>query len=177
MNNRLKNSRCYLAGAMDRVADRGTGWRDEITPFLQSFGIIVYNPLKKPIGLYPEDEVTHQLKKELKTKEDYNTLSILMKEIRGSDLYMVDTSNFVIVDLDLDTHPCGTYEEIFWANRLKRPILLHVRQGKKNTPDWLFGTLPHDWFFSDWKSLKIYIEDVNSGKNVNTYGRWRFIDQ
>ena len=32
--NRLKNQRVYLAGAMDRVSDRGTGWRDNITPFL-----------------------------------------------------------------------------------------------------------------------------------------------
>ena len=36
--NRLKNQRVYLAGAMDRVADRGTGWRDSITPFLENWG-------------------------------------------------------------------------------------------------------------------------------------------
>jgi orotidine-5'-phosphate decarboxylase len=32
--NRLKNQRAYLAGAMDRVPDRGATWRDSITPFL-----------------------------------------------------------------------------------------------------------------------------------------------
>ena len=42
--NRIKNQRCYLAGAMDRVVDRGKGWRQEITPFLESLGIVVFNP-------------------------------------------------------------------------------------------------------------------------------------
>ena len=45
--NRLNNQRVYLAGAMDRVADRGTGWRDNITPFLQDLGVVVFNPIKK----------------------------------------------------------------------------------------------------------------------------------
>ncbi len=53
INNRLKNQRVYLAGAMDRVADRGTGWRDNITPFLENLGVVVFNPIRKPtdIGL------------------------------------------------------------------------------------------------------------------------------
>ena len=46
--NRLKNQRVYLAGAMDRVADRGATWRDNITPFLQKMGIVVFNPITKP---------------------------------------------------------------------------------------------------------------------------------
>jgi hypothetical protein len=29
--NRLKNSLCYLCGAMDRVQDGGVGWRGNIT--------------------------------------------------------------------------------------------------------------------------------------------------
>ena len=48
MNNRLKTQRVYLAGAMDRVVDRGTGWRDDITPFLEKLDIIVFNPISKP---------------------------------------------------------------------------------------------------------------------------------
>ena len=44
--NRLSGQRVYLAGAMDRVQDRGAGWRDKITPFLEDMGVIVFNPLK-----------------------------------------------------------------------------------------------------------------------------------
>ena len=72
--NRLNNQRVYLAGAMDRVADRGNGWRDNITPFLESFGVIVFNPIKKPITIAQEDETTHKLKIQLKLEHKYDEL-------------------------------------------------------------------------------------------------------
>ena len=37
--NRLKNSLCYLCGAMDRVEDGGAGWRENITPKLKEMGV------------------------------------------------------------------------------------------------------------------------------------------
>ena len=66
MNNRLKNQRVYLAGAMDRVADRGSGWRDSITPFLKDLEIVVFNPISKPTDVGLEDQDTHQIKTKLK---------------------------------------------------------------------------------------------------------------
>ena len=141
--NRVKNQRCYLAGAMDRVKDRGKGWRQEITPFLQSLGIVVFNPITKPTEVGLEDHDTHLVKTKLKQKKRYEELSSMMKVIRSVDLRLVDISDFLIVNLDLDIHPCGTYEEIFWANRQKKPIIIHMVQGKEHTPDWLFGTVPH----------------------------------
>ena len=110
---RLNNQRVYLAGAMDRVHDRGNGWRDYITPFLQDLGIIVFNPIRKPTSIGQEDEATHKLKLELKCNHKYDDLASLMKTIRSVDLRLVDISDFLIVNLDLDIHPCGTYEEIF----------------------------------------------------------------
>ena len=56
MNGRLNNQRVYLAGAMDRVLDRGNGWRDDITPFLKNLGTIIFNPIKKPTAIGQEDE-------------------------------------------------------------------------------------------------------------------------
>ena len=64
--NRVKNQRCYLAGAMDRVIDRGKGWRQEITPFLESLGIVVFNPITKPTEVGLEDQDTHLVKTKLK---------------------------------------------------------------------------------------------------------------
>ena len=174
MDNRLKNQRVYLAGAMDRVADRGNGWRDNITPFLESLGIIVFNPIKKPTILGKEDDATHRLKLQLKTQKNYDELSSLMKTIRSVDLRLVDISDFLIVNLDLDIHPCGTYEEIFWANRQKKPIIIHMVQGKENAPDWLFGTIPHEMIFSSWKSIQEYLMHVNTSVTIHNYNRWYF---
>jgi len=174
--NRLNNQRVYLAGAMDRVADRGNGWRDKITPFLESLNIIVFNPIKKPTVVGQEDELTHKHKVKLKNAGKYDELSQLMKTIRSVDLRLVDISDFLIVNLDLDIHPCGTYEEIFWANRQKKPIIIHMVQGKENAPDWLFGTVPHEMIFSSWDDIKSYLSNINSKQEINTYNRWYFFN-
>jgi nucleoside 2-deoxyribosyltransferase len=173
--NRLKNQRVYLAGAMDRVADRGMGWRDSITPFLKSLGVVVYNPIKKPCSRGKEDSETHRRKTLLKQQGEYNELSKVMKEIRSTDLRLVDISDFLVVNLDLETHPCGTYEEIFWANRQKKPIVVHVEQTKKFAPDWLFGTIPHEMIFSTWLEIRDYLNNINNSKDIETFNRWYFV--
>jgi len=176
MRQRLNNQRVYLAGAMDRVADRGNGWRDDITPFLEHLGIVVFNPIKKPITIGQEDEKTHKYKKVLKQQQSYDELSELMKVIRSVDLRLVDISDFMIVNLDLDIHPCGTYEEIFWANRQKKPIIVHMVQGKQSAPDWLFGTIPHQMIFSSWSDIQEYLLDINNKAEIQTYNRWYFFN-
>lgn len=173
--NRLKNQRCYLAGAMDRVVDRGSTWRDNISPFLESLGVVVFNPLKKPSNIGKEDSEVAAYKKQLKSQKKYDELSKIMKTIRSIDLRLVDISDFLIVNLDIDTHPCGTLEEIFWANRQKKPILIHMEQGKNHAPDWLFGTIPHNFIFDSWQELKDYLLDINNNI-VDNKERWCFFD-
>lgn len=174
--NRLKNQRVYLAGAMDRVVDRGVVWRDYITPFLEEMGIVVFNPIKKPTNMGAEDATTQEIKIKLKDQKKYEELSDIMKEIRSTDLRLVDISDFLIVNLNLETHPCGTYEEIFLANRSKKPIIVHIEQGKGKAPDWLFGTIPHSMMFSNWEEIKIYLKHINSAESIITYNRWKFFN-
>lgn len=174
--NRLKNQRVYLAGAMDRVPDRGATWRDSITPFLESLGVIVFNPIKKPTDIGLEDQESHHVKTKLKSQHRYDELSSMMKTIRAVDLRLVDISDFLIVNLNLEHYACGTWEELLLANRSKKPILIHIEQGKQHTPDWLFGTLPHQWFFSEWSDLRTYLSHINSDENIEDYNRWRFFD-
>lgn len=176
INNRLKNQRCYLAGAMDRVPDRGKTWRQYITPFLQSIGVTVLDPLRKPTNLGLENDDTVHYKLKLKKEKNYDELSKLMKEIRAVDLRMVDISDFLVVNLNIETHPCGTLEEIFWANRQKKPILIHIEQGKENTPDWLFGTIPHEFMFSSWTELEQYLLYINSSGASMNLNRWCFFE-
>lgn len=172
--NRLRNQRVYLAGAMDRVPDRGATWRASITPFLQEMGVVVFNPLNKPSGIGLEDESTQDFKERLKSEENWDQLSKLMRTIRSVDLRLVDISDFIVVNLDINTHPCGTLEEIFWANRQKKPILVHMEQGKSKAPDWLFGTIPHNMIFSTWEEVKGYLNTINSAEEISSDGRWYF---
>lgn len=172
--NRLKNQRAYLAGPIDRCKDNGKTWRQNLTPFLNSMGVTVLNPMMKPINIGREDTEARSYRNKLKSSENYDELSYMMKQIRNVDLRMVDISDFLIVNLDLDIHPCGTLEEIFLANREKKPIIIHMEQGKSKTPDWLFGTLPHQLIFSSWEEVKDYLGYVNENSVIETYNRWYF---
>lgn len=174
--NRLKNQRTYLAGAMDRVPDRGATWRENITPFLNSLGVRVFNPLVKPTTVGLEDYHVGLMKKQLKENHRYDELAEVMKSIRSTDLRLVDISDFIVVNLDLNVHICGTYEEISLANRSKKPILIHVEQGKQQTPDWLFGAIPHEWFFSNWNDLKDYLISIDKDSEIDKKNRWQFFN-
>lgn len=177
MINRLKNTKCYLSGAMDRVKDRGVAWRKDLTPFLKSKNILVFDPCNKPLAKSKEDDEFKYLKLQLKANKDFDGLKREMKSVRRVDLRMVDEAGFLIINLDLDVHPCGTYEELFLANRQRKPIIIRCEQGKTAVPDWLYGTLPHELFFDTWTQVKDYITSIDSDEVVNDIdGRWVFWD-
>ena len=44
---RLSAQRCYLAGPIDHAQDDGVGWRQAITPMLESMNITVMDPTNK----------------------------------------------------------------------------------------------------------------------------------
>lgn len=176
MPNRLKLLRTYLVGAMDRVPDGGVEWRAAITPWLQERGVIVLDPTNKAIEIGIEDSQARLEIERLKQIGEFDQIRPRFQDIALVDLRMVDMADFLVVNLDLDTHPCGTYEEIFTANRSKKPIIIHIEQGKVNVPNWLLFRLPHQMIFSTWKNLKNYLDSVDKDGTIESYNRWRFFD-
>lgn len=170
--------RVYLAGPIDRCPNEGRSWRDSISSFLTNLGVVVLNPLNKPTEIAKEDEQSRKHRKHLKSKENYDQLRQEMKIIRNVDLRMVDISDFLIVHLDLDIFACGTIEEITLANRQKKPIILHMKQGKHNVPDWLFGMIPHQTMFSTWTDIQNYLLSIHSGTESRQehLDRWYFFN-
>jgi len=162
---------------MDRAPDAGVGWRRNLQYTLNDLGIRWLDPTQKPIHVGVEDGVSRRLRGEAKTSGDFVAVVREMKTIRCVDLRMVDICDFLIVNLDLDVHACGTYEEIFLANRQKKPIFVHIEQGKKKAPDWLYGTLPHNYFHSTWEELYAHIRAVATDPTFqDTTGRWYFFN-
>jgi hypothetical protein len=49
-----------------------------------------------------------------------------------------------------------------------------MEQGKRNAPDWLFGTIPHDMIFSNWEEIKEYLLYINKCPYIETFDRWYF---
>ena len=174
--NRLKGTTCYLCGPMDRVKGGGKLWRSILTPKLQQIGIGVFDPCSKPSNFAPEDEDTRNLVKEYKSKEKYEEVSSIMKPICAVDLRMVDIAHFIIMNLDVDNHLCGSYHEAFLAVTQKKPVIVRCKQGKKNLPNWMFGVVPHQMVFSSWSEVLEYLYHVNEDEDVKHLNRWRFFD-
>jgi len=175
--NRLYMSTTYLCGAMDRVPDGGIQWREDLIPWLNSRGIRVLNPINKPCDIGKEDAYSRKIRHEAKMNGDYSLL-LKDRDVRSVDLRCVDISDFLIVNLDLTQSPCGTYEELFLANREKKPILVRMEQGKDFVPDWLVWVLPTEMIFSTWDEVKNYLDNIAFSplENIDRLKRWIFFD-
>lgn len=174
MNN-LRGMRTYLVGAMDRVPDGGTTWRNKITPTLESLGVIVLNPCKHVICGIHEDAKTRENINYLKEHGMFDELKDTYSKVRNADLRCVDICDFIIAHIDISVHACGSYEEIVTANRQKKPILIWCEQGKSNAPNWLFFMLPHENIFSSMSEVVEYLEHINSVKDTDSLKRWIFL--
>jgi len=175
--NNLKGMKTYLVGAMDRVHDGGVTWRQELTPKLKNFGIKVIDPCNKPIVSVKEDQETRWWIDYYKETQQYHKIRDKFSSIRSADLRCVDISDFIIAQIDLDVHVCGTYEEIVTANRQKKPVLVWCKQGKQHAPNWLFFMLPHEHIFSSPHEILNYLENINQMKNINKLPRWFFFTE
>ena len=172
--NRLALNRGYLCGAMDRVTDGGVGWRQDLKNSLRDLRILWLDPTRKPINIGVEDLENRALRHKAKRAGDFEFVRTQMKQIRPVDLRMVDVSDFLVVNLDLDIHATGTYEELYLANRQKKPILVRIEQGIEHTPDWLFGVLPFEMIFSTWDEVKKYLRHIAHDPVIDRLNRWYF---
>ena len=178
--NRLFLNRTYLIGPMDRVPDLGVEWRQDITPFLQSMGVLVLDPTDKKLIDDDNSLETPEAREEcrrLLENEEYDKVAE-RSPIRETDLRYVDVSDFLICNLDLDKYPCGTWEESFISNTQKKPLIIRCPQGKKNMPQWMFYTYKraHRMWFNEWSEVKEYLRHINEDSEIDKLERWKFID-
>lgn len=171
----LLNTTAYLAGPIDRCPNLGVEWRKWITEQLyEKYQIISYNPMDKPVKIAGEME-GRELRKQWKIEKQFHLLADFIKLIRRVDLRMTDKSDFGIFYIDIDIHMCGSYEELSWMNRCKKPCLVMCKQGVGQIPDWLFGTIPYQHMFSSWDDMFLYLDKINQGYDDGT-NRWIMFD-
>lgn len=173
---RLKGMTSYLCGPMDRVDDGGVGWRKYITKKLQEIGVGVFNPCDKPSSFAPEDSDTRDLIHQHKKTGRFDEASKIMKPICAVDLRMVDIAHFIVMNLDVENHLCGSYHEAFVAIGQKKPVIVRCKQGKEELPNWMLGVMPHEMVFSTWSEVLEYLHHVNEDPDVEHLKRWRFFD-
>ena len=152
----------------------GRDIREELSKKLDEMGIIMWNHYKKPfITEFDESEEAMKQRTELLKNEEYDKI-IEFSPIRTYDLALMDKADFVIFVYDPDIVTCGSWEEFFTANRIKRPIFFINTKGKKRTPLWVFWTLKnHHYIYNSVNECVNMIQKINSGEISLDSDRWR----
>lgn len=169
----LRRTKCYLAGNIENSNVPGH-WRDHVKTELEATGIVFFDPLKKPFTDSVNEDKEHMEKlAKLREEGNYTELAKIMRKIRVEDLSLVDRTDFIIALISAKTASWGTAEEVFWANRMKKPIFLVVAEGRKACPFWIFGTLPGDEIFDSMDDVIAELKKLDSGEKKIDLSRWK----
>jgi nucleoside 2-deoxyribosyltransferase len=170
----LYKTKTYLVGAME--FKNGEDWRNKVTTELKKMGIVGLDPYHKPF-MHGFDESEGYKQKLFKLREigEYEELAKHCKAFRSYDLNLVDRCDFIIFYYDCTVPTIGSFEEFFWANRLKKPVFVIVEQGKSKAPLWLFGTIPHKYIYNSVNEVIDQLKKINSGEIDINQDRWRLL--
>ncbi len=145
----MRRNVAYLCGPIDRAANPHL-WRVLATKELADLNVDVIDPLLLEANI----EVDHERRKRARISGDFGYIASL-SDIRKQDLLAVDRSDLLLVNLDMSEKPCGTFEELFRANMLGKPIFIFSSGGKSEVPDWIWWTIPEYRVFSNlWAALR-----------------------
>jgi len=169
----LFRTKCYLAGDIEN-SNAPNDWRDQVKNELRDTSIIFFDPLKKPFLDSVNEDKEHMARlKKMREEGHFDALSKIMRKIRVEDLSLVDRADFLIASISAKTASWGTAEEVFWANRMKKPIFLVVAEGRRACPFWIFGTLPEDQIYDSLEEAVAAIKKLDSGEKAMDLSRWK----
>jgi len=172
--NLLRDTQCYLIGHMQY--SNGESWRDDFTVFAEKLRIKIYDPYHKPfMHDIPEDEAARQEMMHWMQTEQYDLAANRMKKVRGYDLRCCDKGDFFVAVIKPKVASWGSAEEITTVVREKKPLFLVIDdpQGKKATPLWLMGVMPHKYIYDNIDQVKDVISAIDSGVVKMSNDRWK----
>lgn len=174
----LYNTRCLAIGPMEKDRSGGSSYRNRVANELQPLGIRCWNHYNSPIDcdISEGDNELFSKFSQLRQDGDFEGLA-KYRQIRHNDLALIDKCDFVICQLDMETLSCGTWEELFLANRHKKPILVYCVQGKKSIPFWMWWTLPVKYFYNDLDEILSMIKKIDCGEIIIDSDRWKLLKQ
>jgi hypothetical protein len=172
--NLLKNTRCYLIGHMQYV--NGEGWRDKVKKGMATRGIKFYDPYFKPfVHDIPEDEGSRAEMLHWMETEQWDLVQQRMWAVRGYDLRLCDVCDFFIAHIIPNVASWGSAEELTTIIRQKKPLFLSVEGGKKKTPLWLMGTIPHKYIYNSVDEIIDTVGYIDDGVIKMTSDRWKLL--
>lgn len=154
----------------------GSNIRNYFIDNLKERGIKIFDHYNNPfVNEYiKEDKNTANIIKQLVANEDWESLENYRK-IRTYDLALIDKSDFIIMHYVPNVSICGSWEEFFWANRLKKPIFFIADHGKKKVPNWIFWTIPHRYIYNSREEVLNMLLNIDSGVIPIDSDRWKLL--
>ena len=172
--NNLYRTKTYLVGHMQYA--NGEDWRLKVEKSVAPLGVQVFNPYKKPF-VKDVDEDEESRNKILQDMDNgwYNDVTKRMKQIRSYELNLVDRSDFIVAHLLPDVASWGSAEELVTAVRMKKPIFISMEGGKKKTPLWMMGMIPHRYIYDSIEEILDMLNKIDSGEKEIDSDRWRLL--
>ena len=99
---------------------------------------------------------------------------MLFRSVIQKDLRLIDISDFIIVNLEIDKPTFGTMHELVVATQQKKPIFLSVND-KKRTPLWLIGLVKPKYIYSGIGDVIRKIKDIDSDTCHMDSDKWRLL--
>ena len=173
-NNLLEKTKTYLVGHMQYC--EGRDWREYVEQELEQLNVTVFNPYKKPfLKDVDEDEAARQKMADDMENGYYNDEAERMTTVRSYDLNLVDRSDFIIAHLLPDVARWGSAEELVTAVRMKKPIFVSMEGGKKKTPLWMMGMMPHHYIYDSIDEILSMLKEIDKGNKKIDSHRWRLL--
>jgi len=174
----LDNITIFLSGPIDRTDDDGIIWRNDIKNriYTEKINVDFFDPCNKPKGLGSETRIEKTLVTKLVNANKWDEAKQLVKKFRRYDLRGVDTSNLIIAYVDIDIHSCGTYDEVFTAERQGKPVFIIMARGytKKDIPRWLLAFINHNEIFESVSDCVSHLKKIDNGE-ISMDRRWVLI--
>ena len=171
MKNLLQGTRVYLAGVVEADPVGAVSWRQDITERLSKYDTQIYNPLVKPDWLPEYSRVDVQVYKDVlagrqpKVEMDLPTVFEANLAVRRICLRMVSSCDWIICHMP-KTFTAGTFEELYLAAQLEKPVLFHLPDGVP--PTWVLPIFANantmkETYFKTWDTLFEHIDKLNDG--------------
>lgn len=175
--NLLANSRVYLCGPVEHDP-AAKGWRNIITEKLAKYNVQIYDPLVKPTWLPSICKVDPPLYRkvlsgesnQLKTSDVYDANA----HIRRICLRLVSSADWIICWLP-KLFTSGTWEELYLAAHLEKPVLFCIPDGVPATwilPIFANDTTFNDVFFKNWDELLNHVDKLSNGTTIMDPYKW-----
>ena len=176
--NLLWGTRSYLIGHMQY--SNGRGWRENTKAELSGRGIVFFDPYHKPfLHDVPEDENAREEMIHWMQTEQYDLVAARMKRVRGYDLRLCDIADWFIAVIKPSIASWGSAEEITTIIREKKPLFLVIDDpdGKKATPLWLMGVMPHKYIYNTLEDAIKTIKAIDEGIINPNSDRWKLLNR